>query len=104
MERNLPTIRQLARLWRLIFSLQNLIILGSEALIAAANRENLNGLIRQFIPKKTDFSQISDDFIQEIEDKINRRHRKRFGYENPQEKLKNLFSQNLHLLLESAKA
>ena len=74
--------------------MQNLIILGSEAQIAAANRENLNGLIRQFIPKKTDFSQISDDFIQEIEDKINRRHRKRFGYESPQEKLKNLFSQN----------
>ncbi len=60
----------------------------------------MNGLIRQFIPKKTDFSQISDDFIEQIEDKINRRPRKRFDYESPQEKLQNLLAQNLHLRLE----
>ncbi len=66
------------------------------------SNENLNGLIRQYIPKKTDFSKISDDFIEQIEDKINRRTRKRFDYESPQEKLQNLLAQNLHLLLESA--
>lgn len=59
------------------------------------SNENLNGLIRQYIPKKTDFSQISEAFIQEIEDKINRRPRKRFGYESPQEKLNDLFSQKV---------
>lgn len=59
------------------------------------SNENLNGLIRQYIPKKTDFSQISDGFIQEIEDKINRRPRKRFGYESPQQKVSDLFSQKV---------
>ena len=59
------------------------------------SNENLNGLIRQYIPKKTDFSQISADFIQEIEDKINRRPRKRFDYESPQEKLRNLLAQKV---------
>jgi transposase, IS30 family len=45
--------------------------------------ENLNGLIRQYIPKKTDFSTVSEEYIKEIEKKINERPRKRFGYENP---------------------
>jgi len=56
------------------------------------SNENLNGLIRQYIPKKTDFNEISDEFIQEIADKINRRPRKRFDYESPKEKLRNLLS------------
>lgn len=55
------------------------------------SNENLNGLIRQYIPKKSVFSQISDDFIQEVENKINRRPRKRFGYESPLDRLKNFF-------------
>jgi len=45
--------------------------------------ENLNGLIRQYIPKKTDFSSISDDFVKEVEIKLNNRPRKRFGFKNP---------------------
>lgn len=59
------------------------------------SNENLNGLIRQYIPKKTDFSELSDEFIQEIEDKINQRPRKRFDYESPQEKLRNLLAQKV---------
>lgn len=47
------------------------------------SNENLNGLIRQYIPKKSDFSTISDQHIMEIQMKINTRPRKRFGYENP---------------------
>ncbi len=47
--------------------------------------ENLNGLIRQYIPKKTDFSKLTDEFIQKIEDKLNDRPRKRYGYLSPQE-------------------
>jgi IS30 family transposase len=39
--------------------------------------ENLNGLVRQYIPKKTDFSQITDEEIKYIENKINNRPRKR---------------------------
>lgn len=47
------------------------------------SNENLNGLIRQYIPKKSDFSIISKEHILEIETKINNRPRKRFGYEKP---------------------
>lgn len=42
--------------------------------------ENLNGLIRQYLPKKSDFSLISEQDIQKIEDKLNHRPRKRHGF------------------------
>ena len=60
--------------------------------------ENLNGLVRQYIPKKTDFRTVSDAYIKEIETKLNNRPRKRYNYETPifvMEKL--LFNQKLHL-------
>jgi len=47
------------------------------------SNENLNGLIRQYIPKKTDFSNLTIEFINRIESKLNRRPRKRFNYKNP---------------------
>ena len=45
--------------------------------------ENLNGLVRQYIPKKSDFSLISEQRIKEIQIKLNSRPRKRFQFENP---------------------
>ncbi len=74
-------------IWKLIFSLLILTIRGKEGQIAAANRENLNGLIRQFIPKKTDFSQLSNQFIQQVQETLNRRPRKRFNFESPIEQV-----------------
>ncbi len=62
------------------------------------SNENLNGLVRQYIPKKTDFENFTDQQINEFETKINTRPRKRYSYENPilvMEKL--LFKQELHL-------
>lgn len=47
--------------------------------------ENLNGLIRQYVPKGCDISQFTDQQIQEIEDKLNRRPRKRLGYRTPEQ-------------------
>jgi transposase, IS30 family len=47
------------------------------------SNENLNGLIRQYFKKSTDFSTLTDKQIKEIENKINNRPRKRFNYENP---------------------
>lgn len=47
--------------------------------------ENTNGLIRQYIPKKTDFDTISDQRIQEIQDLINNRPRKRLNWRTPNE-------------------
>jgi transposase, IS30 family len=45
--------------------------------------ENLNGLIRQFIPKGSDILSLTDEYINTIRDNINLRPRKRFNYENP---------------------
>jgi len=45
--------------------------------------ENLNGLIRQYFPKKYNFALITEQKIKEVEDTINKRPRKRYGYENP---------------------
>ena len=45
--------------------------------------ENLNGLIRQYIPKKTDFDTIDYAFVKHVQNKLNDRPRKRFNFENP---------------------
>ena len=56
--------------------------------------ENLNGLIRQYFPKKTDFSTITDQQIQRVEDKLNNRPRKRLNFETPLEAMGNLLFNN----------
>lgn len=45
--------------------------------------ENLNGLIRQYFKKGSDFTLITDEQIQAVENKLNNRPRKRYKYENP---------------------
>ena len=45
--------------------------------------ENANKLIRQYIPKGTDFSTLTDAFIRKIQYKINRRPRKKLNFESP---------------------
>lgn len=47
--------------------------------------ENTNGLIRQYIPKGTDFSELTDEMLAEIEWKLNHRPRKSLGYRTPLE-------------------
>lgn len=49
--------------------------------------ENTNGLIRQFIPKKTDFTYLTPKYIQFIEDNLNNRPRKMLNYKTPNEVL-----------------
>jgi IS30 family transposase len=49
--------------------------------------ENTNGLIRQYIPKGTDFSELTDEMLAEIEWKLNHRPRKSLGYRTPLEYL-----------------
>lgn len=56
--------------------------------------ENTNGLIRQYIPKGTDFSEITDKQIRWIENKLNNRPRKRLRYLTPNEKFKQIINQN----------
>ena len=42
--------------------------------------ENTNGLIRWYFPKGTDFATISDDAVKVVENALNNRPRKRFGW------------------------
>lgn len=47
------------------------------------SNENLNGLIRQYFKKATDFTNITNEQVKEIESKLNSRPRKRFQFESP---------------------
>lgn len=49
--------------------------------------ENINGLIRQFFPKGTDFRMVSTDLVQEVECLLNNRPRKKLNYLTPNEAL-----------------
>ena len=56
--------------------------------------ENTNGLLREYFPKGTDFSKISDEYIQIKVDELNKRPRKCLGYLTPYEVF---YSISLHL-------
>ena len=47
--------------------------------------ENVNGLIRDYFPKKTDFTLVSEDEIASVEYALNTRPRKRLGWKTPLE-------------------
>ena len=45
--------------------------------------ENMNGLVRQYIPKRTDFRGISRGYVRKIVEKLNNRPRKKNGFSKP---------------------
>ena len=45
--------------------------------------ENTNGLVRQYFPKKSDFSKITDLDVQHVMDRLNNRPRKTLGFKTP---------------------
>ena len=47
--------------------------------------ENLNGLVRQYFPKKYDFDLIKHEDVIVVVNKLNNRPRKRFGFKSPNE-------------------
>lgn len=49
--------------------------------------ENTNGLVRQFLPKGTDFTYVRHHHIQQIQDRLNHRPRERLGWRTPHEVL-----------------
>jgi IS30 family transposase len=49
--------------------------------------ENTNGLLRQYFPKGTDFTQVSHREVARVEQLINERPRRRLDYRSPAEKL-----------------
>ena len=51
------------------------------------SNENINGLVRRFFPKKTDFATVTEEEIRRVEYLLNTRPRKRFGGKTPLEVL-----------------
>jgi transposase, IS30 family len=45
--------------------------------------ENTNGLVRQYFPKGTDFSKITQRQVKAVEKRLNDRPRKKVGYKTP---------------------
>lgn len=45
--------------------------------------ENANKLIRQYIPKRTDFGCVTDEFVRHVQFKINQRPRKKLNFSTP---------------------
>jgi IS30 family transposase len=47
------------------------------------SNENLNGLVRQYFPKRSDFKKITPIRLAIVERKLNNRPRKRYNYRTP---------------------
>lgn len=56
------------------------------------SNENLNGLIRDFYPKGSNFNHVSDADIEQMQQLLNDRPRKTLGYYTPREKLEPLIT------------
>ena len=54
--------------------------------------ENMNRLIRQNVPTGTDFSEITDEFVNWVENKLNNRLGKRLGCFTPNEKFDSILT------------
>ena len=61
------------------------------------SNEQVNGLIRRYLPKGTSFKKLSGEKLQEIVDEINNRPRKCLGYRTPNE----VFQQQRELALRA---
>jgi len=57
------------------------------------SNENTNGLLRQYFPKGTDFSTVTESQLDAIADELNDRPRKRLAFANPTEQLAELLLQ-----------
>jgi transposase, IS30 family len=56
------------------------------------SNENINGLLREYLPKSTDLSAWTPAQLAAIADELNDRPRKRFGYHTPREQLAKLLA------------
>jgi len=60
------------------------------------SNENINGLLREYLPKGTDLSQHTPAQLQAIQDELNDRPRKRLGYYTPRETFAKLLADDLN--------
>ena len=51
------------------------------------SNENTNGLLRQYFPRGTDFSRISQSYLNAIALQLNQRPRKALGFQTPADRL-----------------
>jgi len=51
------------------------------------SNENTNGLLRQYFPRGTDFSRISQCYLNAIALRLNQRPRKTLGFQTPADRL-----------------
>ena len=51
------------------------------------SNENTNGLLRQYLPRGTDFSRISQRYLNAIALRLNQRPRKTLGFQTPADRL-----------------
>ena len=51
------------------------------------SNENTNGLLRQYLPRGTDFSRISQSYLNAIALRLNQRPRKTLGFQTPADRL-----------------
>lgn len=58
--------------------------------------ENMNGLLRQYLPRKTDLTQVTREQLYEIQERLNNRPRKRLNYRSPNELLAEYKGKMLH--------
>jgi IS30 family transposase len=49
--------------------------------------ERTNGLLRQYLPRGTDLSRFSQDYLNRIARRLNQRPRKTLGFETPADRL-----------------
>lgn len=65
--------------------------------------ENMNKLIRRYVPKRTDISKLSEEFIRDLQDKFNNKPRKCLNFKTPNEVMieNNQFRDNYGVLLET---
>lgn len=75
--------------WRDIEKRLNMKVFFAHAYCSSerGSNENLNGLVRRFFPKKTDFAKVTDKEMLKVEYLLNTRPRKRFGGKTPLEVL-----------------
>ena len=55
------------------------------------NSIDITGLVRDFLPKGSDFSTLTDKDVQHIQDLLNGRPRKVLNWYKPEEKIQELF-------------